>query len=417
MRLFLAAALAVQAAPLMAQHHGAGTTLPVPPTLDTALKQATFDLVWRTLHERYYDRGFKGLDWQRIGEEYRPRALAAADHPAFHSVLNEMVKRLGDSHLSVIGPPSPDAPFGSALTAVGIELVAGGTSILVNAVEAGGPAARAGIVAADEILAVDGIPVARIGADYVASLPVEQRQLGADQLWLAVHQRLRGSPEAPVEIRVRTTGGIRDIRLERAASAVHGRIARPAFRLLDPSTGLLQLTTFHADLDALLDQAFAQCRTCDMLVIDVRGNNGGFADNIVKLLDRLMPAAGIAGLTVTARGPEPLRFAGSATAFRGRIAVLIDGRSASAAEVFAAAIQDLGRGRVFGSRSGGAVILSDLQPLPTGGSQLFPFALFHRASNARLEGVGVVPDHVVASSGEDLRDGRDPVLAAALAGG
>lgn len=90
--------------------------------------------------------------------------------------------------------------------------------------------------------------------------------------------------------------------------------------------------------------------------------------------------------------------------------VLLDGRSASASEVFASALQDLGRGMVVGSRSGGALLLSNLRQLSTGGSQLYAFADFRRAGAALLEGVGVAPDVQVVPSVADLRHGRDAAL-------
>jgi carboxyl-terminal processing protease len=406
-----AALFAICAIPASAQTPASGPRIPDPPALTAELKRRTFDLVWETMRERYYDPSFKGLSWRAVREEYEADALAADDHADFHAILNQMVKRPGDSHLAVIPPPMPGSPASGSRAGVGIELVPGGDRALVARVEPNGPAARAGVAPGDEIVAIDGVELPRIDSAFVAGKAPEQMALARTQAWLAASNALRGGPNTEIRLTLRDHSGVRDVRLTRAPGPAHAPQVRPSFRLLDETTGLLTLTTFHTDIDALLDQTFTDCRTCTRLIIDLRGNGGGYAANVVKLLDRVMAGPGSAGIMITAAGPEPLAFQGSGeAAFAGEITVLIDGMSASAAEVFSAAVQDLGRGRVIGWRSGGAVLLSDIQPLPTGGSQLFPIAVFQRATGLPLEGVGVVPDVVVTPSGADLREGTDAVL-------
>lgn len=381
-----------------------------PPALTDELKRRTFDQVWQTMQDRYFDRTFGGLDWAAIREEYRPRAMNARNHVEFHEVLAEMVKRLDASHVSVTPPVLPNAPIGN-LTAVGIELFAGGQRALVQGVEPNSAAAQAGIVPGDEILSVDGVSVADLAAQHARGRKPESRSLAVDQLWLAVHRKLRGAPGTEVTVRVRTAQGERDLRLRRAVSTTHGRGGRHGFRLLEPGIGLLSLLTFYTDIDALIAQTFSACRSCSALIIDLRGNGGGFAHNITRLLDRIMDRPGVAGLSLTATGEEALRFSGTgAEAFRGEIFVLVDGRSASSSEVVAAAIQDQRRGRVIGTRTAGAVLLSEVQALPTGGEQLLPFAEFRRSTRLPLEEVGAVPDISVVPLPSDIAAGRDLAL-------
>lgn len=248
-----------------------------PPALTLELKRITFQEVWETMRDHYYDRTFNGLDWEAVRDEYQPKALAASDHIEFHAVLNEMVKRPGVSHLAVIPPRVPGAPAGARLSAVGITLVAGGERALIAAVEPGSAADSAGLVPGDEILAVDGTDIRRIIEEFAATLPPGQQALAGSRSWLAVHQQLRGVPGSEVSLSVRSDDGQQVMRLTRALSQTHGALVRPSFRFLDRRTGLLTLTTFHADLDELLRQAFTDCGSCSAMIIDLRGNSGGFA--------------------------------------------------------------------------------------------------------------------------------------------
>jgi carboxyl-terminal processing protease len=103
-----------------------------------------------------------------------------------------------------------------------------------------------------------------------------------------------------------------------------------------------------------------------------------------------------------------------AETYGGKLAILVDELSASAAECLAGGLQDLGRGRVFGKRTAGAVLNSEIEVLPNGDALQFATADFVSPAGTRLEGRGVIPDVEVATKREDFVAGRDPVLEAAL---
>jgi len=101
--------------------------------------------------------------------------------------------------------------------------------------------------------------------------------------------------------------------------------------------------------------------------------------------------------------------------FAGPLAILIDNTSASTSEVFAAGLQAIGRAKIFGQRSMGAVLPSLMDELPNGDVLQHAFADFVvSGTGVRLEGRGVVPDEIVELSREDLLEGRDPTLDAAV---
>jgi carboxyl-terminal processing protease len=100
--------------------------------------------------------------------------------------------------------------------------------------------------------------------------------------------------------------------------------------------------------------------------------------------------------------------------YTGPVAVLIDGGSGSATEIFAAGLQELRRAVIVGERSAGAVLPSDMVKLPTGAIFQYAFADFRTPSGALIEGRGVAPDVEVKHTRASLLAGRDAQLEKAI---
>jgi carboxyl-terminal processing protease len=96
------------------------------------------------------------------------------------------------------------------------------------------------------------------------------------------------------------------------------------------------------------------------------------------------------------------------------VAVLIDGLSASTSEIFAGGMQDLGRARIFGTRSAGAALPSMIERLPNGDAFQFAAASYTSQSGKVLEGAGVTPDETKPLTRAALLAGKDPALDAAV---
>ena len=142
------------------------------------------------------------------------------------------------------------------------------------------------------------------------------------------------------------------------------------------------------------------------VILDLRGNPGGIG----------IMATGIAGFFVSESGVQlgemkmkgtTLKFTVSprAQVYSGKLAVLIDGGSASTTEILAQGLQDLKRAHIFGTRSAGAALASDVIRLPDGDGFQFPTASYTSRSGRVLEGNGVIPDVEVSDP--------DSVIAAA----
>ena len=105
--------------------------------------------------------------------------------------------------------------------------------------------------------------------------------------------------------------------------------------------------------------------------------------------------------------PRPL-------SFKGKVAVLVDQGSASSSEFFAGGLQEMGRATIFGSKTAGAALPSQLESLENGDTFQYVFANYITKNGHVLEGNGVTPDVEISHSRESLLEGRDVVLEGAV---
>lgn len=178
--------------------------------------------------------------------------------------------------------------------------------------------------------------------------------------------------------------------------------------------------------DEEVDKLIKDARKYQTLILDLRGNPGG----LVKTLQRVVANVMDHDVTIAKRAgrksdlkPEIAKSRG-ASGFSGKLIVLVDSRSGSAAELFARVVQLEHRGTVLGDRTAGAVMEARRYEFHQGiDTQIFYGASITEADlimgdGKSLEHAGVAPDEMILPSPADLAAGRDPVLAraAALAG-
>jgi carboxyl-terminal processing protease len=245
------------------------------------------------------------------------------------------------------------------------------------------PAARAGVLAGDLIVAIDGEELAKLGHDDAID-------------------RLRGKAGTRVQIRVRRDGaaGPLDFLLERRQVEVHSVVAG----LLEPGYGYIRIRQFSettaTDLrDAL--RTLARPQPLAGLVLDLRNNPGGVLDAAVDSADLFLDAGNI--VSASGRGHDA-GFRLDATpgdlTSGAPIVVLMNGASASAAEILAGALRDNGRATLVGRRSYGKGSVQTLMPLSGGGAVKLTTSRYFTPSGASINEKGIEPD--VPYAGEDL---------------
>jgi carboxyl-terminal processing protease len=185
-------------------------------------------------------------------------------------------------------------------------------------------------------------------------------------------------------------------------------------RRLAENIGYVRFNRFDpALLDRLLAAVDEQADAAG-LIIDIRGNDGGFFEVRKALLERLVRERILFWRQEGRRGADEIYLEPAAKAYGGPVVVLVDELSASSSEEFAGGLQAIGRAAIVGKRTPGKVLIADVKQLPDGATFVFPVAITRLADGTVLEGRGVIPDIEVALDRALLLQSRDSQLEAAI---
>lgn len=406
-----------------------------PPTTAQAPADATstastrarelFDEAWEVVRDNFYDPRMHGLDWAAIRAEFEPRAAAARGRAAVSAVINTALDRLTASHthhftvdqreyyelLDVFYPDGvpPRVNFdlaGGRISYTGIGLVA--TQIedrwFAADVYPAGPAAAAGILTGDELVAVEGSggilgPFGAVRRSWADISPFRGRAGVPTKL---IIRRTRGQ-EPPTEIMV-TPERIQPRVMYLQSLTRSARVLERADRRL----AYVRIRSYaHPSYQqALFDLMRTRFERCDGLILDLRGGWGGARP---EYLDAFNPTS----VRMDWRGRDDDEWRHGEAPWTRPMVVLIDHGTRSGKEVLAYGLQSHGRARLVGEQTAGAVlagrvfILSDRSLLMVAVSDV-------RVDGVRLEGVGVAPNVMVGRS-IPYSEGRDEQLDAGVA--
>src|SRR5262249_11127564 len=170
-----------------------------------------------------------------------------------------------------------------------------------------------------------------------------------------------------------------------------------------------------------VDNMISKVKKRKGLILDLRGNPGGRVDTLEWLLAHFVDGSVKLADEKGRKETKPLMIKPRANPYKGKVVILIDSRSASAAELFARMAQLEKFGTVTGDRSGGAVMESRRHPLQMGTDTVLLYGVSITSADLimsdgkSLERNGVAPDEVLLPTPADLAAGRDPVLSRAAA--
>jgi len=296
---------------------------------------------------------------------------------------------------------------------------------IVTRVEQGSPAADAGVRPGWEILSIRGQEVRpvidRIHGSYAHSTLLDFN------LRRAVLARLSGEISEKLAVGF-LDGGDRHLSLEMALARPRGnrigfgnlspQFVRFESRMLDGRIGCIAFNLFLDPFNVMqqFGDAVQACRDCAGIIIDLRGNPGGIGAMSMGMAGWFISRQDLRlGVMYTRSTPLKFVVAPRPQIYSGPLAVLVDGCSVSTSEILAGGLKDLGRARIFGTRTGGAALPSLFERLPNGDGFQYAVAYYVSEGGKPLEGSGVIPDVEAAPSREALLEGRDPALEQAMA--
>lgn len=371
--------------------------------------------VRRDIEEHYFDLTFKGLDLDAVFGQAREQIQQAQNNSEVFRAIAMTTRAFGDSHTKFHAPGRGfDFDYGW-------EAMPSGKICIVHRVEKGSDAEARGLRVGDQLLAIDG---AAVGRD---TLRVWDYLLNA----IEPHSKLTLTVAAPggearsLDVQTKVTPGVgtkdlyRDFAILMRESESERRQIRSGYENFG-NVLVWRMRSFEID-SADIEEGLGRARRHETLILDLRGNGGGSEESLLRVVSVLVDGGTVVGAMKTRTGEEPLVAPGkSGDGWKGRLFVLVDGRSGSAAEIFAAVVQERSRGVVFGDRTAGAVQRSIVKVNQLGSTHLVFFATqvavaeVQLSSGRRLEGVGVTPDFFMPVSAADVAAQQDPVLAMAL---
>ena len=266
---------------------------------------------------------------------------------------------------------------------IGVAVISTEDSIRVNLVYDDSPAAQAGIEKGDYIVAAAGLTVEADGAD-------------------AVIDAIRGDEGTEVSVSVRKDGTdkVQELTMQRAV--VTQKMAWG--QMLDGSVGYIRIENFHdgaaAQFQSTLDGLLAD--GAQALVIDVRHNGGGRVKEMSEALDPLLPEGTI--MTLRTKDGDETVYSSDADMIDLPIAVLIDDQSISAAEFFAAALQEYDRATLVGTHTTGKGRAQQTFELSDGSAVNLSVEEYFTPNGNSLADVGIAPDIEVTLTEEQQAD-------------
>lgn len=374
---------------------------------------AAFEFICETIEKVHYDPTFGGVDWKAVSDSFRPEvaALDGRGGKRFVELVTRMLARLGVTHYSIL--PRKQVRTGEARAnlpgRLGLELrwVDGAATVYETVEET--PASNSPLRPGFIVTAINGK-----GHDAL-------HRKHANAIGHVVNSDVRRLKPYYLEMRVQAGEAVtidyldavdRHHKVELVAIEKE-KMYNARFRS-ERRDGVLIIgfKLFGGDLVERFTEAINSNRDASGLVIDLRGNPGGFTPT--EIASMLSSESGCLGKSVHRHDTTTLSFAGSRDAFADQIAVIIDSLSGSSSEMLAGVLQEMQRARVFGRRSAGGVLPSQEVLLPNGCFFQFVVAEYFTPGGKRLEGIGVVPDGEIELRRSDLIGGHDRDIEAAL---
>jgi carboxyl-terminal processing protease len=253
-------------------------------------------------------------------------------------------------------------PLEGNFEGIGVEFnIMNDTLMVVNPVP-GGPSERVGIVAGDRIIVVDGKPIAGIGIK------------NSD-----VFKLLRGPKGTNVMVSVLRKGSAKPLEFKITRDRIPIYSVDASY-MVTPKIGYIKLNRFSLTTEKEFLDALETLRKSKMedLVLDLRGNGGGFLNAAVALADHFLSAGKLIVYTEGRNNPRTDFFSTNIGQYKkGRLIILVDEGSASASEIVAGAVQDWDRGIIIGRRSFGKGLVQNQMPLPDGSMLRLTVARYH----------------------------------------
>ena len=371
------------------------------------------------LEKHYYDSTFHGVDLDAAYARADSQLLTARDNNHLFTIIAQFVSNLNDSHTNFY-PPARAARINYGFN---VQFIAD-TAYIVR-VAPDSDAEKQGLKRGDALLTLDRFKVERSTWETLTYL----YYVLSPRPGMRLVVRAPDGKQRQIDIKAKITKLPRTLDYNDPTTIATlldeydaaERIPQHYYVSLGDSTLIWRMPSFIVERHSL-EEMMKVVPKHRSVVLDLRNNSGGYIHIQRQLLSYFFDRDVFAGMTHR-RGKSDsvvIKPANPEKTYRGMLVVLVNSKSASASEMTARVLQLEGRGIVVGDRTAGAVVTSRGYSHTVGFGRVLDYGMqvsvmdVTMADGARLEKIGVTPDHLVLHSANDLVSGDDPQLAFAL---
>jgi carboxyl-terminal processing protease len=388
-----------------------------PSDFERKLGRQMLDIIKEDVEKNYYDPALGGMNIETHFNAAGEKIKGAATVTEIFNIISSAVTDLDDSHTFFI------PPMMTLRVEYGWQMQMIGDKCYVVAVRPGSDAERKGLKVGDRVLNVEGFEPTRgglwkmkyfyrvqprVGMRAFVQTPGDKPRLL--DLLAKIEQDPRALSTSRYDFEINT---IRDAESESRVNAHRYIQSRETF--------IWKMPAFDLE-DSKIDEMMGKVKKHKALILDLRGNGGGYETTLLRLVGHFFDRDVKIGDIKSRKESKPLvAKTRGANAFKGQLIVLVDSESGSAAEIFARVVQIEKRGTVIGDQSAGAVMRSRFFRHESGTTRVIAYGTFIAISDVlmtdgkSLERVGVSPDELLLPTAQDLAAARDPVLSRAAA--
>ncbi|MEH2208877.1 MAG: carboxyl-terminal processing protease CtpC [Nostoc sp.] len=346
------------------------------------------DEVWQIVQRQYVDGTFNQVDWQAVRKEYLSKSYSNPQD-AYKSI-REMLKKLEDPYTRFMDPEefkNMQVDTSGELTGIGITISQDEKTkqLVVIAPIEDTPAFKAGVLAKDIILKIDGKDTKGMDTNQAVSL-------------------IRGEAGSQVSLTIQRDGKTKQFDIKRARIEIHpvkfSEKKTPAGNL-----GYIRLNQFSANAGKEMQTAIKDLESKKVAgyILDLRGNPGGLLFSSVDIA-RMWIDKGKIVSTVERQGEAEKEEANGKALTAKPLVVLVDKGSASASEILSGALQDNKRATLVGTQTFGKGLVQSVRPLEDGSGLAVTIAHYYTPNGTDINHKGISPDVKVDLSKKQMED-------------
>lgn len=356
-----------------------------------------YDNVWRLINTKYVDQTNNEQDWGKWRHKYDNVIKTNEDA---YVAIDTMVASLNDPYTKFLNPKEFADETGSikgSLKGIGIQIGVKDGKLMVIAPIEDTPAEKAGLLADDEILSIDGKSTKGITVDKAAD---QIRGEEGTQVTLVI-KRKDAEPKSYTITRA-------EIEIKSISQKVPENITMPK------EIGYIRLSSFISR-NASKEFASILNNSPDKkaFIVDLRSNPGGLLSNAIYISDMFLDGGSIVS-TVDRDGYKETTKAGKGVLTTKPLVIILNKGSASASEIFSGAIKDNKRGVLVGTQSFGKGLVQEINKLPNSSGINITIQKYLTPSGTDIHKKGITPDIIVELSEDDIKNKNDVQLKKAI---